>query len=415
MRQSEVGQLPASWYWIHPADQAAVVFRGLPSAAPDQYPHRVIGWPFSILGVALCLFTANSVIRYLVIARGLKSVVSKNVERVVGRTLNFVAARCKTYEQRDSVLTWMAALNLVVLLFTWLFLFLIGFSLIIYSNSGFPFLISVREAGSSLFTLGFASTVRPQLEVVDFVAAATGPIVIALLIAYLPTMYSSYNRREVEVALLQARAGIPNWGPEILARHTIFGTEQQLHGLWHQWERWAVDVAESHSTYQSLIVTRSARPHRHYLVSLLAVMDAAALQIALRPRDHQGGARVMLRQGIEAFHDLGYVMSLSDRTLSLLPNTDPETSTPITLTRAEFEEAVRMLEDSGYKTQASDDEAWTMFVAWRCHYESVAYGLLKKLTAVPALWSGPREPALEPIRPIRPKYITRGGGPPRSD
>lgn len=371
------------------------------------------GW--TILGVALCLWTVNSVIRTLVITRGMRSRISRVVTSNVSRILNFVARRFKKYETRDSILMWVAALSLVGLLSLWLVLFLLSYSLIIYGGSSFTFLTAVREAGSSLFTLGFASSVRPTLELVDFVAAATGPIVIALLIGYLPTMYASYNRREVDVALLQARAGVPNWGPEILARHTIFGTEQQLHDLWRSWERWAADVAESHIAYPSLIVTRSARPYRHYLVSLLAVMDAAAMQIALRPHDHQGVARVLLRQGIECFHDLGAKMKVSQDAGSLVPRADPDASKPIQLTQDEFTGATRMLEDTGYKPQVSDDEAWAMFSAWRSHYEPVAYALLELLTAVPALWSGPREPALEPIHPVRPEYIIRGGGPPKNE
>jgi len=86
--------------------------------------------------------------------------------------------------------------------------------------------------------------------VVVFTAAATGLVIVTLQIAYLPALYAAFNRREVEVALLNARAGVPSWGPELLARtHYALGTGvsalDTLPGLYARWERWAADVAES--------------------------------------------------------------------------------------------------------------------------------------------------------------------------
>ena len=101
----------------------------------------------------------------------------------------------------------------------------------------------MREAGSSLFTLGFASAARGQLTAHRLRAPAlTGPLVIALQIAYLPTLYGAYNRRETEVTLLQSRAGEPAWGPELLARQALVGTLDEMGTLYMNWERLAADV-----------------------------------------------------------------------------------------------------------------------------------------------------------------------------
>src|SRR3954451_2552936 len=87
---------------------------------------------------------------------------------------------------------------------------------------------------------------------------------LALQIGYLPALYSAYNRRENSVALLNARAGVPTWGPELLARtHYGLGTGTSTVGtlpdLYAEWERWAADVTESHRTYLPLIYFRSHR------------------------------------------------------------------------------------------------------------------------------------------------------------
>ena len=120
---------------------------------------------------------------------------------------------------------------------------------------------SFREAGSSLFTLGFASTDRGQLTAVDFLAAATGPVVVGLLVGYLPSLYASYNRREVDgrpAALARRRAQL-GAGDRRPARDRELGRASSS-TLWRDWERWAADVAESHVNYPVLIHVRSAQP-----------------------------------------------------------------------------------------------------------------------------------------------------------
>ena len=182
-----------------------------------------------------------------------------------------VADRSSSFAFRDRVLTWPAPLTLLVLLITWLLLFLVGYGLLVFAVSDLGLRAALREAGSSLFTLGFASTDRNQLTAIDFAAALTGPIIIGLQVGYLPALYSAYNRREAEVTLLDSRAGEPNWGPEILARHAAISSLANLDELFRGWERWAADVSESHSNYPVLIFFRSQKVTRNWLVGLLSV------------------------------------------------------------------------------------------------------------------------------------------------
>src|SRR6202044_1926797 len=101
----------------------------------------------------------------------------------------------------------------------------------------------------------------------------------------LPTLYSAFNRRETAVTLLAARAGIPASGPELLIR-TRYGVavlSDDLPALYSRWERWAADLAESHSNYPVLVRFRSPHALSSWLISLLAVMDSAAMMLALCP------------------------------------------------------------------------------------------------------------------------------------
>ena len=194
-----------------------------------------------------------------------------------------VASLTRTYAAKDRILAVCEPVALVALLVTWLLMAMIGFTLINWGIGDGSLFDAFSEAGSSVFTLGFTSSHAEGSRVVDFLAAGTGLVLVALQIAYLPTLYSSYNRRETLVTLLESRAGAPAWGPELLIRHQLVGIIDNLPSLFAEWERWAADVAESHTSYPSLLYLRSPRPRNSWIVSLLAVMDAAALTLAIDP------------------------------------------------------------------------------------------------------------------------------------
>ncbi|MFI2206688.1 hypothetical protein ACH47Z_39385 [Streptomyces sp. NPDC020192] len=352
-------------------------------------------WISGVAGALALVVVLSSILRTLVVPRGLHSALVFRLWWVLRRTLRLTAPR-GGYAAIDRAQTWLAPLMLIGMLATWLCGALLGFGLLLYALSPLSWTTAFREAGSSLFTLGFASGSRLRLSALDFVAAATGPVLIALQIAYLPTLYAAYNRRELEVTLLQARAGEPAWGPEILARQWLVDTETALPELYRAWERLASDMGESHSTYPILLTFRSPRPHRSWLVGLIAVLDAAALQLALAPRHAPPEARLVLRAGFTALRDIA-------RALRMPFDADPSPDAPIRLTFDEFDAAVAMLEAAGFRAERPSKEAWPHFQGWRVNYEAIAYELCRRCDAVPALWTGPRDftgGAIPPARPV---------------
>jgi hypothetical protein len=348
-----------------------------------------------LVGLAIVLGTASSVIRTLIVPRALRSLITQAVFVAVVGAFHEVAHRFKRYDSRDALLAWSGPVSILANLVVWLLMFLVGYALLLAGFSDIDYSTALREAGSSLFTLGFASTDRAQLTVVDFVAAATGPIVIGLLVGYLPSLYAAYSRRETEVTLLVARAGEPSWGPEILLRHAIVGSLEELPTLWASWERWAADVSESHTTNPVLVDIRSTKPMRHWLIAILAVMDAAAMQLALRPSIAQGPMRVALRQSIVCVREIA-------ASQGLLMDDDPSPDDPIDLLFEDFEAACALLGQLAYPAERTPAEAWPHFRGWRVNYESVVYALAQRIDAPPALWSGPRKPPTELIPPNRP-------------
>lgn len=227
-----------------------------------------------------------------------------------------------------------------------------------------------------------------------FVAAASGLAVLALLISYLPLLYTAFNRRETQVTMLEALAGAPPWGPELLARQALIDNTAALLGLYGRWTEWAADIAEGHVNYRTLVYFRSPDPAASWLLSLLAVLDGAALHLALNPSSAPQQARPLLRVGYLAMRYLA-------ANLGLPVDHDPNPDDPIELTRADFDEAVRWLADAGWQPERLADDAWPQFHGWRVNYEAAAYQLALHLDMPPALWSGPRRPGRTPAAPPR--------------
>jgi hypothetical protein len=231
--------------------------------------------------------------------------------------------------------------------------------------------------------LGIASVPRLGPSIVYFSAAASGLFVVALQIAYLPTIYGAFNRRESLVTMLQSRAGSPAWGPEIVARHHLVGILDNLPQFYADWEEWAANVAESHTTYPVLIWFRSPHALRSWLIGLLAVLDSAALYLALNPSNAPSEARLCLRMGFTCLRDIA-------ANLRMPFDPDPFPADPIQLSFEEFLGGVHRLEESGYPMEKTADEAWIDFKGWRVNYESIVYALADVIVAPPGPWSGPR-------------------------
>jgi hypothetical protein len=238
---------------------------------------------------------------------------------------------------------------------------------------------------------------------VDVAAGATWAVVVTLQIAYLPSLYDAFNRREALVAMLESRAGLPAWGPEVLARHQLVGIIDALPAFYADWERWAADLAESHTTYPVLLLFRSPEPWYSWVVGLLAVLDGAAMHLSLSPDASSSQARLCLRMGFTAFNRLA-------KTLGWPVDPDPNPEGPIALTFEEFEAAVQMLAEVGLPMERTAEEAWPDFRGWRVNYETTAYRLADRVVAPPAPWSGPRNHLhTGPVAPRRPPQRSPGG------
>jgi hypothetical protein len=357
----------------------------------------------AVAGGSLVVMAWASVIGTLIVSRSVASLLTRWVDRIVVGAYHLAAKTCADYKRRDRLLATQAAAILLTQLVAWLGISFVGYALLLWPFATRGAASAFTDAGSSLFTLGFAEPAGVTPSVIVFAAAATGLVIVTLQIAYLPTLYSAFNRRETEVALLNARAGVPSWGPELLARtHFALGsgvsTLDTMPDLYAQWERWAADVAESHTTYLPLVRFRSPYPLSSWVTSLLAILDSAALFLALSPKSAPVvPARLCLRSGFECFNRIARAMGIQ------VP-IQPAPEAGISLNYQEFLDAVARMREVNFPVERDPAEAWPDFVGWRVNYEQSAYAVAAAVDAVPALWSGPRRhptPAIPPIRPAR--------------
>ncbi|HYT80248.1 MAG TPA: hypothetical protein VEQ37_13555 [Actinomycetota bacterium] len=349
---------------------------------------RVLG---ALLGGLIALATSASVLQTLVTPGGRVARLFRTVDKLIDAAFRMAGHSLPHYGQRYRILAFQAPLVLAVTLISWLASYLVAYGLVLWPATG-NLAAAFRESGSSLFTLGFASTRGGGPTVIDFVAGATGLIVVALQIAYLPALYSAFNRRETEVTLIAVRAGLPAWGPELLARSRYTITIEELPEFYRQWERWAADVAESHSSYPILLRFRSPHPKASWLLALLSVMDSAALWSAVAPDDLPVQARLCLAMGFRCLRQLA-------STVGIPYDEDPMPDAGIQLTREEFDQGISRLQSVDFPMMRTPDEAWPHFQGWRVNYEPIAYRLAYLIDAVPAAWSGPRRSGEPPVTP----------------
>ena len=261
---------------------------------------HVIG---GVIGAAIVLATGWSVLATLIVPRRVRSNIPRVVFILNRSVFQLIADRAGSYERRDRILAVQAPVQLIGQVVAWLALYEVGFGLLMWSIEGSGLGTAMEQAGSALCTLGYLVPRTGGVAALSSLAALAGLGTVALQIGYLPTLYAAFNRREALVTMLDSRAGVPSWGPELLARtHYGLGTGisavSELPELFEAWEQWSADVSETHTTYVPLVLFRSPRSLSSWVTAQLAVLDAAALYLALLP-DARGliQARLCLRGG----------------------------------------------------------------------------------------------------------------------
>ncbi|HLQ32627.1 MAG TPA: hypothetical protein VK457_08060 [Chloroflexota bacterium] len=336
-----------------------------------------------VAGLALVGATIISAIRSFVLPRGVPDGLSRAVFTGVRSLFNLRTWRVRTYLQRDRAMALYAPVSLLVLPVVWLVFVGAGYSCMFWALSLPTWTDAIELSGSSLLTLGFANIGSFPRALIAFSEAIIGLGLVALLISYLPTMYSAWSRREEAVALLEVRAGSPPSAPELLIRfHRIDGLDQ-LPGLWEAWEVWFANVDETHTSLAALSFFRSPTPQRSWVTAAGAILDAAALANSVLNVPHHPAADLCLRAGYVALRRIASFFRIDY-------DPQPRPYDPISVSREEFNEAYERLAAEAVPLKPDREEAWIAFSGWRVNYDAVLLGLAALTMAPEAPWSSDR-------------------------
>ncbi|HYO89786.1 MAG TPA: hypothetical protein VER79_14145, partial [Candidatus Limnocylindrales bacterium] len=203
-------------------------------------------------GIGVIALTLLAAIRTFVLPRSSNAALTRVVFTISYVIFRGLAQRARSYARVDSIMALYSPITLLILPLVLLGLIMLGFALMFWGLGPWDFYKSLQISGSSLLTLGFATYETTGYLLLEFLEAAIGMILIAMLISYLPTMYSNFTRRETLVTMLEVRAGSPPSAVEMIERvHRIRGLGA-LREIWTPWEVWFAEIEESHTSLSSL-------------------------------------------------------------------------------------------------------------------------------------------------------------------
>jgi hypothetical protein len=196
----------------------------------------------------------------------------------------------RSKKMREAHLSYYGPLSLLALFATWAFLLILAFSMLHWAAGSAmntpgetpTFRTDVYMSGTTFFTLGLGD-VTPRTTLARFITVTeggTGFGFLGLMISYLPTLYGAFSQRELNISLLDARAGSPPTAAELLRRHAQFADNEVLTPYLRDWEVWAAQLMESHLSYPVLCYFRSQHDNQSWLAAFTAVLDVSALLIA---------------------------------------------------------------------------------------------------------------------------------------
>lgn len=334
-------------------------------------------------GFALAAGTFISAVRTFVLPRSAPDQLTRIVFLLVRRCFDVLNKHSRSFADRDRVMALYAPMALLTMPPVWLACVLCGYMGMYWAVGAHGWLAAFRLSGSSLLTLGFAPIETLAETLLAYSEATLGLILVALLIAYLPTIYGAFQKRETAVTLLEVRAGSPPSAVELFLRFQRLNRMDTLHELWVSWEVWFAEIEESHTSLPALAFFRSPQPEHSWVTAAGAVLDAAALAVSTLDIPHDVQADLCIRAGYLALHR---ILDFFD----VPHNHGAHTAGPISVTRIEFDEACQKLAAAGVPLKPNRDQAWKDFVGWRVNYDIVLLALCGLTMAPSAPWSADR-------------------------
>ena len=303
-----------------------------------------------------------------------------------------IAGRIRTASRQQSFLGYFGPLSLILLLAFWAAALIFGFALVQYGIGGHEQLGSepltfgriLYHSGETFFTLGYGDIVPTSsgARALSVLEAGMGFAFLGVVIGYIPVVYSSFSRREIQISMLDARAGSPPTAAELLSR--LAGATSRSHldqtvldGVFRDWEHWASELLESQISYPVLSFFRSQHSNQSWLGALTTMLDVTALVMTgieeIRPEQ----ARLTFAMARHAAVDLAQVV-----------NAHYDAEEPDRLPDEEYDKLREALGAAGLQLRA-DEEAQQKLTHLRSLYEPYVHSTAQNLLLTLPPWRHP--------------------------
>lgn len=305
-----------------------------------------------------------------------------------------IARRIKKPSRQQNFLGYFGPLSLILLLGFWAAGLIFGFGLIQYGIGGHEQLNGEKltfgkilyHSGETFFTLGYGDIIptSPAARALSVFEAGMGFAFLGVVIGYIPVVYSAFSRREVQISMLDARAGSPPSAAELLVRlagrtEDAGMSQSVLDEVLRDWERWAAELLEAQISYPVLTFFRSQHSNQSWLGALTTMLDVSSLVLIGIEGVHPGQAKLTFAMARHAAVDLAQVV-----------NARYDPATPQRLTDEEYEGLRATLEGAGLKVR-SDEYAHEKLAKLRSMYEPYVHATARNLMITLPPWKHPEK------------------------
>lgn len=301
-----------------------------------------------------------------------------------------LARRIRSVNRRENYLSFYGPLSLILLLALWAIFLILGFALLQFalgSRLNAPethptFFTYFYMSGVTFFTLGFGDVVPLKMmgRSISIAEAGVGFGFLGLVIGYLPVMYQAFSRRELNISLLDARAGSPPSAFELLRRYCQTDKGESLRAFLSEWERWSADILETHLSYPVLSYFRSMHENQSWLAAITTILDTCTLLLVGIDNIPPQTARLTFAMARHAAVDLSQTFGVNPATI-----TNAERLPPADLVR------LREILAANNIPLRTGPDADQKFAKLRQFYEPYVVGLSNYLVVPLPIWVPPMD------------------------
>lgn len=344
-------------------------------------------------GIVIIVVSTGFAIRTFMVPSGAPPLINRLIFRFTQAMFSAISRPIRSESRRHGVLSLYAPISLLAVLAAILGLIGLGYMVAFYGAGIRPPIRAFLFSASALSTLGFESPGNNVWVIVLSAAEAlTVATIVALLIGYLPNIYSSYQQREQAVSGLDNLTGTPPDGVKVIDAYVKSFGPARLGVLWQQWMEWFEDLGSAGSTLSGELYLRSSRWDRSWISAAGAVLDAASLADAAIDLATDPAADHLVRNGSRALLQVLEPLRLQCPADAAWPRT------PVNVTQDEFEQAYDHFQQAGLPMKPDKAAAWKSFAQHRVQYECALMTLIRlKNPPRGARWTTDRDEAAKPL------------------